>query len=220
VNVSILDGWWAEGFDGENGFGIEPVLDAPHEERNAREAALLYEMLEQRVLPEYYAGAAGTPPAPAWLRRVRRSVATALVRFSSVRILEEYRSRFYTPAAHLAGQVRGSRGKVAVNLARWRKLVQSRWPGVRLELQSGDSVRAAVVTNGIPAESFAVEAEGPDGARRRLSLVAGDHERAEFAFESGHADGVRAYRAFPQHELLAHPYELGLMVRVEPDSST
>lgn len=220
VNVSILDGWWAEGFDGENGFGIEPVLDVPQEERNAREAALLYEMLEEHVIPEYYAGAAGTLPAPAWLRRVRRSVATALVRFSSVRMLEEYRSRFYSPAAHLAEQVRGSRGKVAVNLARWRKLVQSRWPGVQLEPQPGDSARAALVTNGIPADSFAVEVEGQDGARRRLSLVAGDHERAEFALESGNADGVRAYRAFPQHELLAHPYELGLMVRVEPTSST
>jgi starch phosphorylase len=214
VNVSVLDGWWAEGFDGDNGFGIPPVLDVPHEERNRREAGLLFETLERRVIPEYY-GEAGEPPSAQWLRRARRSAETALARFSSLRMLDEYRNAFYSPAANLAERVRGRRGKMAVNLARWRKLVQSRWPGVQLEPQAGDAAGAAVVTNGIPAECFAVEAEGIDGGRRRLVLVAGDRERAEFTLPGADAAGIRAYRAWPEHELLAHPLELGLMLRVE-----
>jgi starch phosphorylase len=214
VNVSILDGWWAEAFDGENGFGIAPATDVPHEERNHREALALFELLEQRVLPEYY-GDKGVPPSAEWLRRVRRSVETALVRFSSARMLEEYRNRFYRPAADLAERVRGSRCKAAVNLARWKKLVHSRWPGVRAELLDGGMPRAVVATNGIPAESIAVEAEAANGARRRLALAAGNHERAEFSLET-EMNGVRALRISPQHELLAHPYELGLLLRVEP----
>ena len=54
VNVSVLDGWWAEAFDGTNGYGLEPALEGPPEERRHREALRLFEMLEQQVLPEYY----------------------------------------------------------------------------------------------------------------------------------------------------------------------
>jgi glycogen phosphorylase len=214
VNVSVLDGWWAEAFDGTNGFGLEPALDAPADERRQREALRLFEVLEQQVLPEYY-GRDGRPAAADWLRRVRNSVRTALVHYSSARMLDEYRIRFYTPAALLAERVRGRRGKMAVNLARWKRLVRTRWPGVRITPQAGEDLRALVDTNGIPAESIAVEAEWADRPRKRLRLVTGNHERAEFALENGAALDVRALRAFPLHELLGHPYELGLLARVE-----
>jgi glycogen phosphorylase len=214
VNVSILDGWWAEAYDGENGFGLAPATDVDHDERNRHEAAGLFEILERQVIPEFY-GQDGSPPSARWLRRVRRSMCTALELFSSTRMLEEYRNRLYAPAANLAERVRGSRGKAAVNLARWRKLVQSRWGAVQLEPQPGSVPRAVVQTNGIPAGNIAVEAEGADGVRLRLALVADDHARAEFALAGALAGGVRAYRAWPEHELLAHPFELGLLLRVE-----
>jgi len=214
VNVSVLDGWWAEAYDGTNGYGLEPALEVTAEERRHREALRLFESLEQQVLPEYY-GRDGRPPGSEWLRRVRSSVRTALVRYSSARMLDEYRVRFYTPAALLAERVRGRRGKMAVNLARWKKLVRSRWPGVRITPQAGADLRAVVDTNGIPAESIALEAEASDGTRRRLRLVTGDHERAEFALENGAGRDIRALRAFPLHELLGHPYELGLLMRIE-----
>jgi starch phosphorylase len=214
VNVSILDGWWAEAFDGGNGFGLAPVLDVPHEESNRREALQLFEMLEQQVIPEYY-GPEGRPPSADWLSRVRRSVQTAALRFSSARMLDEYRTRLYLPAAQLAERVRGSRGKAAVNLARWRKLVQSRWAGVRLEPQGEGDARVVVATNGIPAESIAVEAELADGARLRLGLVAGNHERGEFALGRAPAGAIRSWRAWPEHDLLVHPHELGLLLVVD-----
>jgi starch phosphorylase len=214
VNVSVLDGWWAEGFDGGNGFGIVPAEDVQPAERNRSEALQLFEMLERQVIPEYY-GTAVAPPSAEWLRRVRRSVRTALERYSSVRMLEEYKSRLYTPAAELAERIRGSRGKAAVNLARWRKLVLARWSGVRLEPRPGALPRAGIVTNGIPAESIVVEAEDASGARHRLALVSGNHEHAEFGLAHPLEGGARAFRAWPEHELLAHPLELGLLLRVE-----
>ncbi len=218
VNVSVLDGWWAEGFDGTNGFGIEPAQDVTPDERNRREALKVFEVLEQQVLPEYY-GQDGHAPTPAWLKRVRSSVRTAFEHYSSARMLDEYRRRYYAPAAELAQRVRGRRGKAAVNLARWKKLVQSRWPGVRLEPQAGQGVRAVIATNGIPAESIAIEVERIDGTRESLRLVTGNHEHAEFALEGDSMDGIKAWRAYPQHELLPHPYELGLMIRVDAAAS-
>jgi starch phosphorylase len=218
VNVSVLDGWWAEAYDGTNGFGLEPALDAATEDRRQREAVQLFELLEQQVLPEYY-GQDSRGPSPAWLCRVRCSVRTALEHYSSARMVNEYRQRFYTPAAELGLRLRGMRGKAAVNLARWKKLVQSRWPGVRLEPRIRDDLRALVATNGIPAQSIAVEVECADGTHRRLRLAAGDHEQAEFLLDGGPDSGFRSLRAYPQHELLAHPYEIGLMIRVELASS-
>ncbi len=214
VNVSVLDGWWAEGYDGTNGYGIQPVLDVAHDERSRQEALQLFDVLEQRVIPEYF-GQDGRAPSPEWLRRVRSSVATALVRFSAARMLEDYRARLYTPAAQLAERVRGRRGKTAVNLARWKKLVQARWPGVRFELLAGDVPGTVVMTNGIPAESIAVEAERSDGTRKRLRLRSGNHERAEFVLENWPGGELRALLVWPQHDLLPHPYELGLLHRVE-----
>jgi len=140
---------------------------------------------------------------------------TALERFGTARMLGEYRANFYLPAAQLAARVRGRRGKMAVNLARWKKLVQARWPGVRLEILAGDAPGAVVTTSGIPAESIAVEAERSDGTRKRLRLRSGNHERAEFALGDGDETGLRALRVFPEHELLPHPYELGLLIRAE-----
>jgi starch phosphorylase len=214
VNLSVLDGWWAEACDGENGFAITPVVDAAHDERNRREADQLFELLERRVIPEYY-GESDVTPSAAWLQRVRRSMRTALVQFSSTRMLGEYQSRLYAPAAALAERLRSSRGKAAVNLARWRKLVLARWPGVRLEPQPGEAPRALVATNGIPAQSLAIEAETADGKRHRLPLISGNHEQAEFGLAHALAGTVRALRAWPEHELLAHPFELGLLLRVE-----
>ncbi|HEY5559946.1 MAG TPA: alpha-glucan family phosphorylase [Steroidobacteraceae bacterium] len=214
VNVSVLDGWWAEGFDGSNGFGIEPVLDVSREERDRREAARLFEVFEQQVLPEYY-GSGERVPSTEWLRRVRSSMRMALERFSSARMLDEYRQRFYTPAADLAQRIRGRRGMMAVNLARWKKLVHTRWPGVRVDPRHGENLRAIVATNGIPAESIAIEAEREDGTRKRLRLLEGNHEHAEFVLENEANGAARFLRAWPQHDLLGHPYELGLMIRIE-----
>jgi starch phosphorylase len=214
VNVSVLDGWWAEAFDGGNGFGLEPALAVAPGDRNRHEAERLFELLEQQVLPEFY-GPDGHGPAPEWLRRVRRSVRTAFERYSSARMLDEYQRRFYTPASELGQRLRGLRGKAAVNLARWKKLVQTRWPGVRLDPQTSNGLRAMVATNGIPAQSIVVEAELADGSRRSLRLADGDYEQAEFVLDGGLEAGFKSLRAFPRHELLAHPFEIGLMIRVD-----
>ena len=211
VNVSVLDGWWAEGYDGTNGFAVEPALDVDPTERNRLEADRMFDLLDQRVLPEYY-GNGGKIPSPEWLHRVRRSVRTAILRFNSARMVDEYVRQFYAPAKYLGNRLRARRGKVAVNLARWKKLVRSLWPGVRLELLPGNPPSVLVATNGIPAQFIALEAECDNGTRRSLRLRADGRERAEFVLE-GEPSGIRAIRGCPTHELLAHPYELGLMIR-------
>ena len=95
LNLSILDGWWDEAYDGENGFAIsdrEEPGDADEQDRRDREA--LFRVLEEQVLPEFYdRDESGVPLA--WVARIRRSLATLPERFSADRMVREYRDLYY-----------------------------------------------------------------------------------------------------------------------------
>ena len=119
LNLSIADGWWAEGFDGENGFlidGGEATLPAPAEEtavepasgalaqikleetQDVLDAHALYQELENRVVPFYFGGK--SPGASVeWTRMMKASIATIAPRFSARRMVRDYAVRVYGPAA-------------------------------------------------------------------------------------------------------------------------
>jgi starch phosphorylase len=97
-SVSILDGWWDEGFNGENGWAIgDRTADGDDEAQDAADAAELYRLLEEEIIPRFYErGDDGVPPA--WLHTMRASIAGALWQFSTARMLSEYVERLYLPA--------------------------------------------------------------------------------------------------------------------------
>jgi glycogen phosphorylase len=97
LQLSVLDGWWAEGYDGENGWGLPGEVDDNHQAQDERDAALLHEVLDAEVLPAFY-GRDGSDPPAVWLARVRASLKTLAPRFSATRMLSEY----------LAGPYRGA----------------------------------------------------------------------------------------------------------------
>jgi starch phosphorylase len=99
VNASVLDGWWDEGFVGDNGWAIGGRETNPDEAaQDWADAQDLYRILEEEVVPAYYArDEAGLPAA--WIGWMRRSMAAAIWRFSTTRMLHEYAERLYLPAA-------------------------------------------------------------------------------------------------------------------------
>ncbi len=99
VNASVLDGWWDEGFQGDNGWAIGGRESSPDEAaQDWSDAQDLYRILESEVVPAYYQrGADGLPAA--WIGWMRRSIAGAIWRFSTTRMLHEYAERLYLPAA-------------------------------------------------------------------------------------------------------------------------
>jgi len=97
LQLSVLDGWWAEGYDGENGWGLPGEVDPDHPAQDERDAAALHRLLDDEVLPAFYdRDEHGVPSA--WLTRVRASLKTLGPRFSATRMLSEY----------LAGPYRGA----------------------------------------------------------------------------------------------------------------
>ena len=102
VNVSVLDGWWDEGWTGDNGWAIggrEPLADEAAQDW--ADAMDLYRILEEEVVPQYYERDGSGLPLT-WIERMRRSMATTLWRFSTTRMLHEYTERLYLPAAGVA----------------------------------------------------------------------------------------------------------------------
>ncbi|MFM9128893.1 MAG: alpha-glucan family phosphorylase, partial [Candidatus Limnocylindrus sp.] len=99
VNVSILDGWWDEGYSGTNGFAIGDTSINPDDAaQDAADAESLYRILENEVVPRYYeSGDDGLPAA--WLDLARASIGSTLWRFSTTRMLHEYCEQLYLPAA-------------------------------------------------------------------------------------------------------------------------
>ena len=95
LNLSVLDGWWPEGFDGVNGFAIgdatAPVDPVAQDDRDAR---ALYDALEKQVIPLYFdRGEDGIPHR--WVRRVRHAMASLVGRFSTMRMVSDYADNFY-----------------------------------------------------------------------------------------------------------------------------
>ena len=97
LNLSVLDGWWAEAYDGTNGWAIDGDVDGDEEAQDRRHAAALLRLLEGEVVPRFHdRDAAGIPRA--WLAMVRSSIRTAGQHFSAERMLADYASRVYVEA--------------------------------------------------------------------------------------------------------------------------
>ncbi len=95
LNLSILDGWWREGYDGTNGFAIgEDAHAASVEEQDRTDSANLYKVLTQEVIPLFFErDAQGIPRR--WIQRIRRAMVTLVPQFTTDRMVKEYTERYY-----------------------------------------------------------------------------------------------------------------------------
>ena len=128
LNLSTLDGWWAEAYEADYGWALGSSV-APSDD-DVQEAAQLYSLLEQEVIPAFYErDAQGFPRR--WIARMRASMACLTPRFSSVRMLQEYVERAYLPAASaLRSRVSRENG-VSQSLETWSRHLRHHWSGIR-----------------------------------------------------------------------------------------
>jgi glycogen phosphorylase len=166
LNVSILDGWWAEGFAQDNGWGIPAADVQDTERRDALDAGAVLDTLEEEVVPLYYQQN-GQGYSARWVQRCKRAIMTVLPHFNMGRVVQDYASGLYRPAAqHYTRLMAG--GVDAVNaLAAWKQRVRERWDGVRLrqltelprELPRAGTldVRIAAALNGLAPADVRIE---------------------------------------------------------------
>ncbi|MEQ8231516.1 MAG: alpha-glucan family phosphorylase [Gammaproteobacteria bacterium] len=228
LNVSIADGWWREGYTGDNGWSIEPHPSAADAAaRRHLEAGELMDLLEQEVVPLYYERRESLPMD--WIARAKASMISVLPRFNAERMLLDYDRDHYRPAALLAAALRGD--EAAAALAAWRERVRLEWAAVGLALVAplperhaqGEPLRitVAVTHPGLTAGDIAVECLVEDGSESSTTLlvqrlVAGDTDATTTPFTTVISDGLAGLlglriRAYPVHPHLSHPFEMGLM---------
>jgi starch phosphorylase len=102
-NVSVLDGWWDEGYAKDNGWAIgDREIDPDESAEDWRDSQDLYRLLEDEIVPAYYERDETGQPTT-WIGWMRRSIAASIWRFSTTRMLHEYAERLYLPAAGVRG---------------------------------------------------------------------------------------------------------------------
>ncbi len=235
INLSVLDGWWGESYDGKNGWAIKPVSESLSEEiRTREETRTLYELLQDHVVPLYYEhGKMGF--SPDWVRMSKHSMATIMPRFNSKRMVGEYLAKCYLPASKQHRLYREDTCKNSYAVAEWKARIRHAWSGVTLrrldvehkEIDYGGSLRfeIGVKLNGLQPVDVLVEMllglQTKKGKPESLyhyyfesTGITNEAGEEVFALEvQPEQCGRLEYRirAYPNHEMLTHPFELGMM---------
>jgi len=233
LNLSIMDGWWDEWYDGENGWAIptaDGVDDPDH--RDELEAAALYDLIEGSVAPRFYdRDERGLPVR--WMEMVRHTLSSLGPKVQATRMVADYVQQLYVPAARAGAAVQGP---VAKELAAYKSRVRSGWSGVRVDHvesggvgdspQVGDevSVRAFVSLGSLSPDDVEVQLVygkvSPSDTLTETATAPLHHAEAYEADRHRYEGSVRlrrtgpfgyTVRVLPRSERLATPAELGLV---------
>ena len=153
LNVSILDGWWCEGYSEERGWRIgsgEEYVDPAYQD--STESQALYNVLENAVIPCFYGEREGELPVR-WIRMMKASMKMAMKDFCSLRMVGEYEQRYYIPSVHRLKTLLKKNGLEARELALQEKRLNELWKSIRIDppiqtrkgpFRVGDSFEVAV----------------------------------------------------------------------------
>lgn len=200
LNCSVLDGWWNECYDGKNGWAIgtahEP--DDPHDQDRI-DASALYNLLEREIVPRFYDRSEGPVPRP-WIERVKHAISSLGGFVTAERMVRDYVTALYEPAASQGLDLTADRYARARGLSVWKARVKDSWSDVSVLDVEGEvtalrvgahrSVAATVRTGRLSPEDVCVQlAHGLVGASGALTdpvLLDMELDRCE--------DGICAYR--------------------------
>ncbi|WP_448004960.1 alpha-glucan family phosphorylase [Agromyces bauzanensis] len=238
LNLSILDGWWAE-YAGDDYGWVIPSADAAGDagERDALEAAALYDLLEHRVATRYYERDGDGVPVE-WVRRVRQTLATLAPELGADRMVKQYVERLYRRAAEHAALVEADGDRGARDLAAFDARVRAAWPKVHVAHVESGGVESPHVGDALRLRAY-VELDGlaPDDVtvevvygRSRSDETIEDVQRTALEPDTSTdaaAHGPRLYtgtvvldragafgytvRVVPRHPLMLSTAELGLV---------
>ncbi|HUS43911.1 MAG TPA: alpha-glucan family phosphorylase [Ilumatobacteraceae bacterium] len=233
LNCSIRDGWWDEMSDGNNGFDIASFDDDPDlDRRDHREANAAFEAIENEIVPLFYTRADDGLPH-GWIEKIKTNWATLGWKVIAGRMVRDYVTTFYEPAAIGTNTMTADAGQPAKELAAWKHDVTSKWSAVRVtlldeisgldggaagtpvdvvaELETGALDRNAVVVQLLHGPLLA-DGSFDEGLLSVLPMVADDHGHFRSSFTPDRAGrwGVAA-RAMPTHPYLRGPFDTGLV---------
>ncbi|MEP7202675.1 MAG: alpha-glucan family phosphorylase, partial [Ilumatobacteraceae bacterium] len=230
LNCSILDGWWDECYDGNNGWAIASADDdADIGRRDQREATSLFGLLEREIVPLFYDRDIDGIPVE-WINKMKHNWCSLGPFVTAARMVREYTSQLYEPAAASSAILLADNAARGKALAHWKRRVNQAWPEVKVvdldvdtsAAHEGDqrSVRAHVEVGELDVGEITVQAlhGAIDSAGSYISIPATitlqptGEGGFEGTYEVGEAGpyGVTV-RAIPHHTDLISPMEMGLV---------
>jgi starch phosphorylase len=223
INLSELDGWWAEAYTPAVGWALGDGREHGDDPQwDALEANALYELLEGEVIPQFFTrDASGIPGA--WVKRMRESMAQLTPRFSATRTVREYTERHYLPAAVAYLRRVAEKGALGRQVADWEHAVDKEWGSMRFGNVRVDTdadhhvVEVEILFNGLSASAVRVElfADAINGGEperqemRSVRAVPGAHPHFlyEATIPNTRPAGEYTARVIPCHSGLAVPLE-------------
>ena len=236
LNLSVLDGWWGESYNGNNGWAIgAEIKDGTIEFQNEVDSSSLYQLLENQIIPLYYAKPDGKLPL-AWLQLMRESIRSVTPVFNTHRMVKEYTERLYVPAAQAYRAFSQNDCAAASDLSQWKSRIRNDWPQIRIDqveignkdrqnIPVGESleVSARVHLGGVDPQHVRVEAyhgEAENGGIKNPAITmlnqAGQNGDGSYLYRgSVPASESGAYgfsiRVLPTHPHLQQDHELRLI---------
>ena len=234
INLSVLDGWWAEGYNGSNGWGITPRDSCfGHEHSFREEANDLLNIMEHEMLPMYYRRDGGGY-SEEWVKMSKESMKSTIPRFNAERMLMDYVKKLYWPARQQRRKLEANGAELARGLSQWKQRVRDAWPGVNVQLMlqppahlyhdEDIELRVRANLNGLQAADVKLECllgrvstDGEFEVKQLAEIPATgvDGEFTEFAIElAPEIAGLQSYklRMYPVNEAMSHRFELGCMI--------
>ncbi len=235
INLSVLDGWWGEGYDGKNGWAIKPGPENMSASlRDSEESRDFYETLQDDVIPLYYSREK-FGYSPGWVKMAKNSMMSLLPRYNAARMVGEYTSKFYFPAIKQGKRYAENDFREARNIAAWKNFIRKVWTGVGIRridtphkrINFGHTLHfdVALKLNGLRPEDVTVELLI---CRQFKKTKLHEFEHFEFEFTGVQEAGEDMFaldltpglcgkleyyiRAYPYHPLLTHPFEMGMTV--------
>src|SRR6266853_961469 len=180
INLSVLDGWWREGYNGNNGWAIGgEIVDGTVEFQNEVDANSLYQLLENQIVPLYYAKPDGKLPL-AWLQLMRESIRSVTPMFNTHRMVKEYTERLYASAAKAHEEFARDECAAATRLSKWKAQMRKDWPRVNiLDLQVGNEDRQNIQVGEALQISARVHLGSVDPAHVRVEAYQGEMDNGD-----------------------------------------
>lgn len=239
INMSVLDGWWCEGYNGENGWviGNDAFYTDEYQQDNT-DSESIYELLENQVIPLYYERDERGVPVR-WVKLMKESIKSLAYRYNTHRMLQEYMSNMYIPSMERLNAILLTNYELARQLSEWKLNIEKNWPEVRItaeksmsELKEMKSVSGKPLTvsvqvylGNISPSDIKVEVYYGTINKNKRSIENPRIKSLETVESIGHGtyrfsgditilDGGEygyTFRAVPHHKDLIHKFDMGLV---------
>ncbi len=226
LNLSVRDGWWDEAFAPDLGWAIPTTSHESLEpqERDQRESAWLYDLIEREVIPAFYdRDAAGIPRG--WTHRMASCLEHLVPEFHAGRMVREYVQDYYLPSAIRTKEVHGGDGSGVLELAAFKSKVRQNWPAVQVlevstpvdsHVDEEITVHTTVSLGGLdPSEVHVQLLVGEVDMEGELSATVTSNLTLQ---ESVQGDAQGCYR-YSGSTTCDHPGTMGYQIRIVPDGS-